>query len=135
MPARDTLVVALRGTVRCRRDAAGPLGLVLAGRPADAPEETTEVAFAAAGPPELPEVLEDVRIERLAGRSFRIESAGREWRLEARSVHVHRDASAAFFAAIPPRPAPLPKRLFWRLVLAAAARPLGRRLLLALRGR
>jgi hypothetical protein len=47
----------------------------------------------------------------------------------------HRDVRAALLAAIPPRPAPLAKRVFWRLVLAIARVAPGRALLLQLRRR
>jgi len=42
---------------------------------------------------------------------------------------------AAVFAALPPRRAPLAKRVFWWAVLGLARFAVGRKLLLALRGR
>lgn len=47
----------------------------------------------------------------------------------------HRDMRAAVFAALPPRRAPLAKRVFWWAVLGLARFAVGRKLLLALRGR
>jgi hypothetical protein len=46
----------------------------------------------------------------------------------------HEDVGAAVFAVVPPRRAPLSKRLFWRCVLFVAQFPLGLRLLQRLRG-
>ena len=51
----------------------------------------------------------------------------------ARAVHLHREVATTFYRAVAPRLVPLSKRLFWRVVLAMAASPLGKRLLLALR--
>jgi hypothetical protein len=52
----------------------------------------------------------------------------------ARGDARHRDVSEAVFAAVPQRPAPLRKRLFWRLVLFIAQYPAGLKLLKRLRG-
>jgi hypothetical protein len=46
----------------------------------------------------------------------------------------HRDVSAAVFAVVPQRRAPLGKRAFWRIVLFVAQFPAGLRLLKRLRG-
>lgn len=46
----------------------------------------------------------------------------------------HRDVRAQVLAAVPPRRAPLSKRLFWRVVLFVARYPAGIRLLRRLRG-
>ncbi len=35
-------------------------------------------------------------------------------------MHLHREIAAQFYRAIPPRPVPLLKRWFWRVVLALA---------------
>jgi len=39
---------------------------------------------------------------------------------------VHEDVGTAIYAVIPPRPVPLGKRLFWRLVLRLLRSPRGR---------
>jgi hypothetical protein len=52
----------------------------------------------------------------------------------ARGDARHRDVGAAVFAAVPQRPAPWTKRLFWRLVLFLARFPAGLKLLQRLRG-
>ena len=109
------------------------MGLTLIGWTPDHPDERVTVAFSGRAPESLPEVLEDPTVYRIDQRRYRIASTPREWVVEASAAHVHRELAAAFYRAIPPRPAPWTKRLFWRTVLALAARPWGKRLLLALR--
>jgi hypothetical protein len=133
MTRQPNRVVAFRGGVSCRREPKGPLGLTLVGWTWEHPEEKASVAFSARAPDGFPEVLEDPTVDQLGPGTYRIASAPREWIIEARAIHVHREVAAAFYRAIPPRPAPWSKRLFWRLVLAMAARSWGKRLLLALR--
>jgi len=125
-------LATFRGAVSCRR-AAGVLGLTLCGDTTEAPGEATALAFGAAAPAGLPETLLDPVVERLADGQYRIASAASEWLIEARSVHLHRDIGAQFYRALPPRPAPWAKRLFWRVVLALAASRIGLALLRALR--
>ncbi len=93
----------------------------------------TWVAFACAAPTDFPDVIEDAQVESLERGQYRISSLLRAWVFEARSVHVHRDVGCSFYEVIAPRQAPWSKRLFWRLVLALAANPLGKRMLLTLR--
>ena len=126
-------VATFRGGVSCRRDPAGPLGLTLIGWTLDHPEEKVSLAFSGRAPEGLPEVLEDATVDQLGVGQYRISSAPREWLVEAKAVHVHREIAAAFYHAIPPRTAPWSKRLFWRVVLGLAAKGWGKRLLLALR--
>jgi hypothetical protein len=125
--------VTFRGGVICRRDSSGPLGLTLIGWTSDHPEERLSLAFSGRSPETLPDVLEDPVVDRLDERRYRIASQPREWVVEATAIHLHREIAATFYRAIPPRAAPWSKRLFWRLVLALAARSWGKRLLLALR--
>jgi hypothetical protein len=103
-------------------------------------EEVT-LAFSASAPPELPRALEDLTVERIEGTgtagtalAYRLRTAASEWVILARAVNVHREVAAAFFAAIPPRVPPWPKRLLWHLIVALAASPLGLPLLRRLRG-
>jgi hypothetical protein len=126
-------IVKFRGGVSCRRDDP-PLGLTLIGRTVDRPDELASLAFAAA-PVDLPEVLEDATVERLDVGRYRIWSGRREWIFPARAVFLHREVSTTFYRAIAPRIAPWSKRFFWRLVLAMAASPVGKRMLLMLRRR
>ena len=124
--------IRFRGWISCRRDGEGPLGLILVGRTEERPDETVQMAFACPAPVDLPDALEDVRVERLHDAEYRMTSGDRSWTLPG-PAHVHRDVASAFYKALPPRPVPWRKRLFWRVLLGLASRPLGRRLLL--RGR
>ncbi len=127
-------IIRFRGGVSCRRDE-GPLALTLIGRAVECPDEIATLAFVGSAPPNLPEALEDATVEQVGGGRYRIWSGRREWFVSARSVHLHREVSTPFYRAIAPRLVPWNKRLFWRVVLAMAASPVGKRLLLALRRR
>lgn len=109
--------------IECRHSGAAGyitlIGLTQAGRRA-------HLTLEAAAPPDLPERLDAGSVERLDAGRYRVSAPGREWIIEARRAFVHHDVSGAFLAALPPRRVPLAKRLFWRLVLAAAASPAGR---------
>jgi hypothetical protein len=120
------------GEVSCARSESAP-GLTLSGHDRAHPGAHSTLAFSGAAPADLPATLTDVRIERLSS-GWRIASGTRAWQLAASAVHLHRDAGPEFYRAIPPRPAPWHKRLFWRLVLSIARRPGGLNLLRALRG-
>jgi hypothetical protein len=126
-------VLRFRGRTSCRRDGEGPLGLLLVGRiTQDREEEDVEVAFSCPAPSDLPAELEDAKLELVAGNRHRLTSGERSWSLQG-PVHVHREISPVFYKALPPRPVPIRKRLFWRVMLTLAANPVARRLLL--RGR
>jgi hypothetical protein len=133
MSFKSQRIVAFRGGVSCRRGAQEPLGLTLIGWTSDHPDEKVSLAFSGRAPQALPEVLEDPKVDRTADGQYRILSGSREWLVEAKAIHLHREVSGAFYRAIPPRAAPWSKRLFWRVVLALAASAWGKRLLLALR--
>jgi hypothetical protein len=128
-----TRLAQFQGAVECRRDSAGPLPLTLTGHSAGLPGEPLRLAFAAAAPTDLPARLEDALIERTGPEQYRIASGGREWRLTARALHMHRDVGAAFYEAIPARPAPLTRRFLYRVLLALARSRLGLALLRASR--
>jgi len=121
------------GEVR-RAPGSGALRLLLRGTSAAAPGQPLTVGFASAAPAGLPEVLQDVVIDEPAPGTFRIASAAGAWTLTANAAHVHRDVAAPFYRAIPPRPVPFGKRIFWRLVLLLAGSRAGVALLRALRG-
>ncbi len=127
-------IVRFRGGVSCRREEA-PLGLTLIGRTTDRPDETATLAFMGTAPPGLPEALEDATVEEVEAGRYRIWSGHREWVVSARSAHLHREVATTFYRAIEPRPVPWAKRLFWRVVLALASNPAGKRLLMAIRRR
>ena len=132
-PGEEARTIHFRGWISCRRDGEGPLGLILVGRTSQhRRDEAVQVAFSCPAPVDLPEALEDARIEFLGDRRHRLTSGDKSWTLDG-AVHVHREVAGAFYKAIPPRPVPWRKRLFWRVMLGLASTPLGRRLLL--RGR
>ena len=128
-------LATFRGRVSCRRDSEGPLGLTLIGWTVDHPDEKVLLAFSGRAPQALPEFLEGPTVDCIDEGRYRITSAPQQWIVEATAAHLHREIATSFYRAIPPRPAPWGKRLFWRLVLAMAANPWGKRLLLALRRR
>jgi len=125
-------LAAFRGTVRCECST-HTRALTLRGMSAESPEEETALTFSAAAPAACPETLENAVVERVAGTHYRISSGTREWAVEARAVHLHREIATRFYRAIPPRPAPWSKRLFWRVVLVLAASRTGLAALKALR--
>jgi hypothetical protein len=125
------VLASFRGPVTCTvaRDV---LGLTLRGDTAQAPGEPTALAFSAAAPADFPGQLTDALVERLEGGQYRIKSCGREWLISS-PVHLHREIAARFYRAIPPRPAPLARRVLFRIALALAASRSGLALLRALR--
>ena len=125
--------IHFRGWISCRRDGEGPLGLILVGRATQhRREEAVQIAFSCPAPVDMPEALEDARLEFLSDHRYRLTSGDKSWTLDG-SIHVHREVAGAFYKAIPPRPVPWRKRLFWRVMLGLASNPLTRKLLL--RGR
>ncbi len=130
MPER---LVTFRGAVRCERAAAVPRLILSGSSTAEAPAEPVMLAFSAAAPADLPATLEDAVVDHLGGGEYRIGAATGAWLISSPAVHVHRDIGAQFYRAIPPRPAPWVKRVFWRAVLALAASRAGLALLKALR--
>jgi hypothetical protein len=134
MAEHEVATVALfTGPVSCSRTP-GPLGLTLAGHTADRPEQEVRLAFAGTAPAELPGQLDGALIERAGSGAYRIVSGARSWTLTARSLHMHRDVAQEFYRAIPPRPAPLRRRLLFGAMLALARSRAGIALLRALRG-
>lgn len=122
-------VVRFTGPVTCLLDDTGPLGLTMVGRAGDA---SVQVSLQCSAPRDFPSRLESAAVLRLGADRVRVTSAGLQRELVARRTFVHRNASAALQRALPPRSAPLGKRLFWRAVLLLAATPAAR-LLFALR--
>jgi hypothetical protein len=128
-------LVSFRGGVSCRREPEGPLGLTLVGRTRGRPEERASIAFTGPAPEGLPEALEDASVEQLDGTLYRIVCVGREWLVSARAAHLHREVATAFYRVVTPRRPRWRRRVFWRVVLALARNPAGKRLLFALRRR
>ena len=127
-------IVSFSGPVSCRREAS-VLGLTLIGRTAERSGEVVSLALPGVAPSGLPEVLEDVSVDRLDAHEVRICSGRKEWLMQARTWHLHSEVASAFYRAIPPRAVPWHKRLFWRLVLSMMNHAAGKRLLLMLRRR
>jgi hypothetical protein len=120
------------GAVRCQRGAP-PFTLTLTGAAVAPAAGALTLTFSGEVPADLPATLRDASIEAGAAGRYRIRSGGREWQVAGGSLSAAREAAAQFYAALPPRPVPRAKRLFWRLVLALAATRTGLVLLRALR--
>jgi hypothetical protein len=131
MPER---LATFSGPVHCESSAGVPRLTLTGSSTLEAPGEPTTLAFTASAPADLPATLADpVAVDDLGGAHYRISAGRREWRIDSKAVHLHREVAAQFYRAIPPRPAPWPKRVFWRMVLALAATRAGLALLKALR--
>lgn len=133
-PASDRLAAAFEGPVHCTRHTGATRGLTLSGVSAGHSPERLIVSFIGTDAADLP-TLEAARVVQLGARRYQVRSASGVWLIEARALHVHRDVRQVFFGAVPPRPVPLGKRLFWWAILRLARRRAGLRLLRALRGR
>ena len=123
-------LAAFRGPVACRRTANA---LILSGAAADSADDRLILTFSGRSIPDVPRSLSGAAIRAVDQHHYRIASESQELIVEAAAVHLHRDIGDAFYRAVPPRAAPLKKRLFWRVVLALAGSRAGKRLLLALR--
>jgi len=123
-------LAVLRGPVACCRTANA---LTLSGAAADSADERLILTFIGHLLPAVPGSLSGARISAVDPHHYLIASESQELIVEAAALHVHRDIGNAFYREVPPRPVPLKKRLFWRVVLALAASRAGKRLLLSLR--
>jgi len=149
-------LIAFAGAVQCEHSD-GAVNLVLRGRgrrsaSGGLPAAVTEVLFSDASAVALPSGSRDLRVselsapdgvqpapgERSGGRGvarwFRIDGAGLQLTLQARSVQLHRDAAAAFYGAVSPPHVPLKLRLGWTLLLSVLRIPGAGALLGRLRG-
>ncbi len=126
-------LVAFHGPVAVQRQNAGALGLTLVGTAGEGPAEPTSLAFSGKAPGDLPLTLADPKVVAAGATRYLLESAAREWPLEAAATHLHHDVSTAFYRALPPRHVPLARRCLWSLVLTLAASRSGLALLAALR--
>jgi hypothetical protein len=127
-----SLLAAFRGAVTCSRTANA---LTLSGVAADSAADRLILTFISSSPPDIPDSLTAVSVCAVDEHHYRITSASRDMVVEATSFHVHRDIGRVFYRAVPPRPAPLNKRLFWGVVLRLAGSRTGKRVLLSLRRR
>jgi hypothetical protein len=125
-------LAAFHGPVSCRRTRNA---LTFIGAAADPGGGILIVTLTTSTIPDVPKSMEAGSISALDGQHYRVVSGARDWTFTATAAHVHRDIGEAFYRAIPPRAAPLAKRIFWRIVLALAGTQAGKRLLLAIRRR
>jgi len=125
----------LRGSARARAAQGGQDGQD--GQPGSTPADAlTEVLFAGtagllAAPPAQ---LHGARVLQTSPHGYRIEAREGQFPLQARSVQLHREIAAAFFAAVPAPVVPRATRLGWAVLLGALRLP-GLARLLGARGR
>ncbi|HEY1889633.1 MAG TPA: hypothetical protein VGG63_04465 [Steroidobacteraceae bacterium] len=124
------LVAAFRGAVTCSRTAEA---LILSGCAADSADDRLILTLISPSAADLPGSLTAATVHDLGAHRYRIGSSHGDFVVEASSVHLHRDIGKTFYRAVPPRPVPLGKRVFWRLVLWLAGTSTGKRLLTFLR--
>src|SRR5579871_3889058 len=110
------------GAVRVERGPS-PFSVTLAGRTA-AGEFTCALTgtLASAAPPAQ---LTDARLSAAAPGCYEIAAREGRWEIQGARLSVTRAVGAEFYRALPPRPVPLPKRVFWRAVLALAGSGMG----------
>jgi hypothetical protein len=124
------LLAAFRGAVTCSRTSSA---LTLSGAAADSVDDRLILTFISSPPPDVPDSLTGVSVSAVDQHHYRITSASGDRVVEATSLHVHHDIGRVFYRAVPPRPVPLHKRLFWGVVLRLAGSRTGKRVLLSLR--
>ncbi len=112
------------GRVECRRTS-GAATLTLIGL--DAAGDRVHLSLLGDVPADLPGRLDAASVDCVEAQRFRIVADGRSWTVAAPRAYLHHDLSEVFYRAVPPRAVPLAKRLFWRIVLSAAASRFGRR--------
>jgi hypothetical protein len=125
-----TLLAAFRGQVACTRTANA---LILSGAAADSDDDRLILTLTSPSIPDIPDSLTAVILTAIDEHRYRIASESGDLVVEAVSLHVHRDIGRTFYRALPPRPVPLAKRIFWLLVLSLAGSRTGKRVLASLR--
>lgn len=125
-----SLLAAFRDAVNCSRTADA---LILSGAAADCADDRLILTFISPLTADIHDSLTAATVQAIGAHRYRISSASRAFVVEASSVHLHRDIGRAFYRAVPPRPAPLKKRFFWRVVLWLAATRTGKRVLASFR--
>lgn len=125
-----SLLAAFRDAVACTRTADA---LILSGAAADSADDRLILTLTSPSAVDIPDSLTAATVEAVGKNRFCIGSASRAFVVGASSVHLHRDIGKVFYRAIPPRPVPLRKRVFWRLALWLAGTRTGKRVLLSLR--
>lgn len=129
------MIASLSG-VRAVRPATGPLNLILKGREVGTTSNATEIAFAGAAG-DVPDDLEyaEVHATGPSGKAWSVRTARGEFVIHARDAFLHRDVSVRLRGLLPRQEPPRLRRLAWACLPGIVASPLGRRLLLAVRGR
>ena len=123
--------IAFTGAVRVERGPP-PFSVTLTGRTA-AGELTC--ALTGAATPAVPARITDARLQSLGAGGYRIAAAEGQWEVTGARLSLTRAVANEFYRALPPRPVPLGKRLFWRAVLGLAGSGAGLALLRRVRGR
>lgn len=123
-------LAVFRGPVACRRTGNA---VTLSGAAADSAHDRLIVTLIGGVIPDVPGSVSGASIRAVDQHHYLIAAQSQELIVEASALHLHRDVGNAFYRAVPPRPAPLTKRIFWRVVLALAGSRAGKRLLLSLR--
>ncbi|HTX24197.1 MAG TPA: hypothetical protein VMD03_06040 [Steroidobacteraceae bacterium] len=75
-------------------------------------------------PEDLPARLDAASVDRIDAGHYRIAAGERIWTMSVSRCDLHCDLGERFYRAVPPRRAPLSRRILWRLVLAAARTPI-----------
>jgi hypothetical protein len=130
------LVAAFRGNAQCRRES-GAIQWCISGLDRDTGAALAVLLSGAAGvqlPPELGDAELHV-LDESANARWELRGNGTLYPLAVRAVQVHRDAAAAFAAALPRNSAPWTTRAGWWLLLGLLRLPGMARLLRGLRGR
>ncbi|HQX47547.1 MAG TPA: hypothetical protein PK681_01565 [Steroidobacteraceae bacterium] len=129
------MIASLSG-VRAVRPASGPLNLILQGREVGTRSNATEIAFAGAAG-DVPDDLEYAEVcpAGVDGGAWSVRTARGEFVIHARAAYLHRDVSVRLRGLLPRQEPPRLRRLAWAWLPRIVASPLGRRLLLAVRGR
>ncbi len=129
------MIASLSG-VRTVRPTTGPLNLILKGREVGTTSNATEIAFAGAVG-DVPDDLEYAEVSPAGadGGAWSVRTARGEFVVHARDAFLHRDVSVRLCGLLPRHEPPRLRRLAWAWLPRIVASPLGRRLLLAVRGR
>ncbi len=114
----------------------GPAGITLLGTISDPGGGSSAAQLSLHGiePVPLPDTLSDVTFQALAAQDVLLRSGAQQWPLHCRTWQLHLDVGPMFYAAVPPRPTPLSRRLAWRLMLGIVAFGAGRWLLTRISG-
>ncbi|MGH8201843.1 MAG: hypothetical protein ACREVO_16015 [Steroidobacteraceae bacterium] len=125
-----SLLAAFRDAVTCGRTAEA---LILSGAAADCADDRLILTFISPSTADVPASLTAATVHAVGTHRYRISSSSGAFVVEASSVHLHCDIGKAFYRAVPPRPVPLKKRVFWRVVLWLAGTRTGKRVLMSFR--